>query len=267
MVPLSTPLVCPCIFHLEEATGNFVEGRTVSHRWYNGLQVFQMCERAFREVVLSCQLILGFDASAEKGLTDLKLCRIWTMPTTCFSFLRWKQMLWAGYHVPKRVYIVCVCECVCMPVCAQGWPRMWDGGIAISTFARLFSLDGLPVSLGGRVGEAMRGSEAWLYRLQSAPPPIPSQSHPQTWCTNGIGEMTLLSETVWSSKHTGVSGYSAEDQTWTFARAPQTSEVISNLKFYTLPFSHCFIHLLVIPTLCGFWCLLLSDWELRLWAP
>lgn len=83
-------------------------------------------------------------------------------------------MLWAGCHVPERVYIVCVCECVYMPVCAQGWHRVWDGGIAISTFARLISLDGLPVSLGGRFGEALPGPEALLYRLQSVPP----TSHP-----------------------------------------------------------------------------------------
>lgn len=35
-------------------------------------------------------------------------------------------------------------------------------------------------------------------------------------------------------------------------QALQTSEDISNLKFYTLPFNHCLIHLLVIPTLYEF---------------
>lgn len=164
----------------------------------------------------------------------------------------------------KGIHCVCVSVCTCLCVHRVGTEYGMEG------------LQSLPLHIWSLwmvclfLWEAGLGKHCLAQRhcctVGSQSRPIPSQSHPQTWCINSIGEMTLLSETVWSSRHSGVSGYSADDQMWTFARAPQTSEVRSNLKFYTLPFNRCFIHLLVMPTLCSFCYLLLSDWELRLWT-
>lgn len=165
----------------------------------------------------------------------------------------------------KGVHCVCVWVCVHACLCtglaqSVGW-RDCNLYLCTSDFSGWFACF---------FGRQVWGSTAWprgiVVPSAVSPPHIPSQSHPQTWCINSTEETTLLSETVWSSRHPGVSGYSADDQMWTFARAPQTSEVRSNLKFYTLPFNHCFIHLLVIPTLRSFCCLLLSHWELRLWT-
>ena len=158
-------------------------------------------------------------------------------------------------HVPERVHN-CVCVCVYThvhaPVCTglaqnTGWM-----GCALclcrSVFFWIVFLF-LLLRFGG-----LPSSQTQLHPLLLVPfDPVSisptNMMHPWHWAD----DFTLRD----SSEQQMLRDFCRQPDVG-FGWALQTSEDISNLKFYTLPFNHCLIHLLVIPTLWIFWYLLYS---------
>ena len=116
-------------------------------------------------------------------------------------------------HVPERVHncvCLCVCVCVCVRVCACACP-------CVHRLGTEYGMDGL-CSLPLQICFLWIVFLFLLVRLEKDcpvhrhscilccwSPSILYQSHLQTWCVHGTGLMTLLSETVWSNKCSGIS--------------------------------------------------------------
>lgn len=157
----------------------------------------------------------------------------------------------------KGCIIVCVCVCIhtCMPLCVQAWHRIRDGWVMLSAFADLFFLDSFPVSF------------AQVWRTAQFTDTVASSAIGPLWsCINLTHKHDASMALGWwlysqrQFRATNAQGFLllCRQPDVGFGWALQTSEDISNLKFYTLPFNHCLIHLLVIPTLWIFWYLLYS---------